>query len=43
MAFVADDLGAWLIALLADVGRRKLTTSVLGTEQQRALRQAATA
>jgi len=41
--FVADDLGAWLIGLLADAGRKKLTTLVLGSEQERALRQAATA
>lgn len=43
MAFVADDLGAWLVALLADAGRKRLTTVVLGSEQERALRQAATA
>ena len=43
MVFVADDLGAWLIGLLADAGRKKLTTLVLGSEQERALRQAATA
>ena len=42
MVFVADDLAAWLVALLADAGRKKLTTLVLGTEQERALRQAAT-
>jgi tetratricopeptide (TPR) repeat protein len=42
MAFVADNLGAWLIGLLADRGRRRLTTVVLGTDQERALRQAAT-
>ena len=41
--FVADDLGAWLVGLLADAGRKKLTTWVLGSEQERALRQAATA
>ena len=41
--FVADDLGAWLIGVLADAGRRKLTTFVLGTDQQRALRSAGTA
>jgi hypothetical protein len=39
--FVADDLVAWFVGLLADVGRKKLTTLVLGSEQQRALRQAA--
>ncbi|MGD0066746.1 MAG: hypothetical protein ABSB76_25275 [Streptosporangiaceae bacterium] len=43
MAFVADDLGAWLVGLLADAGRKKLTSLVLGTDQQRALRQAAVA
>ena len=43
MPFVADDLGAWLVSLSADAGRKKLTTWVLGTEQERALRQAATA
>ena len=43
MVFVADDLGAWLVGLLADAGRRKLTTLVLGTDQQRALRQVAEA
>jgi tetratricopeptide (TPR) repeat protein len=43
MVFLADDLGAWLVGLLADAGRRKLTTFVLGSEQDRALRQAATA
>lgn len=40
--FVADDLGAWLVGLLADAGRRRLVSWVLGTEQERALRQAAT-
>ena len=43
MVFVADDLGGWLVGLLADAGRKKLTTMVLGSEQERALRQAATA
>ena len=43
MVFVADDLGAWLVGLLADAGRKKLTSLVLGTDQQRALRQAAVA
>ena len=43
MVFVADDLGAWLVGLLADAGPKKLTTLVLGTDQERALRQAATA
>ena len=41
--FVADDLAAWLVGLLADAGRRRLIVWVLGTDQERALRQAATA
>ena len=40
VALVADDLGAWLIGLLADAGRRKLVTFVLGDEQERALHRA---
>jgi hypothetical protein len=43
MVFVADDLAAWLIFILADAGRRRLTTLVLGSEQERALQSAATA
>ena len=43
MVFVADDLGAWLVGLLADAGRKKLTALVLGSDQKRALRHAATA
>jgi len=43
MVFVADDLGAWLVSSFADAGRRKITTLVVGSEQDRALRQAATA
>ena len=42
VVFVADDLGAWLIGLLADAGRKKLTALVLGSDQERALRKAAT-
>lgn len=42
MLFVADDLGDWLIGLLANAGRKKLTALTLGDEQQRALRRAAT-
>jgi tetratricopeptide (TPR) repeat protein len=42
MVFVADDLAAWLVGLFADAGRRRLTTWVLGTDQERALRSAAT-
>src|SRR5690348_16825144 len=41
--FVADDLGAWLVGVFADAGRKKLATWVLGSDQERALRQAATA
>lgn len=41
--FVADALGAWLIRLVADVGRKSLVNLILGTEQERALRSAATA
>ena len=41
--FVADDLGAWLVGLLADASRRRLTTLVLGNDQERALRQASAA
>ena len=43
MVFVVDDLAAWLVGLLADAGRRKLTTLVLGGVQDRALQQAAIA
>ena len=39
--FVADDLGSWLVGLLADAARKKLTALLLGDEQSRALRQAA--
>ena len=38
---IADDLGAWLVGLLADAGRKKLITLMLGTDQERALRKAA--
>jgi hypothetical protein len=40
VAFVADDLGAWLVGLLADAGRRRLVSFVLGDEQERTLHQA---
>jgi hypothetical protein len=43
VVFVADDLGAWLVGLLADAGRKKLTVLVLGSDQERALRRTATA
>ena len=41
MVFVVDDLAAWLVGLLADAGRKKLTTLMLGDAQERALQQAA--
>jgi hypothetical protein len=43
MAFIADDLAAWLVGVLADAGRKRLCARVLGTEQERALRLAAQA
>jgi hypothetical protein len=42
MVFVADDLAAWLVGVLADAGRKKLAALVLGSDQERALRSAAT-
>ena len=43
MVFVVDDLGSWLVGVLADAGLKRLTTLVLGSDQERALRQAAKA
>jgi len=43
IVFVADDPGAWLVVLLADAGRKRLTRLVLSDDQERALRAAATA
>ena len=43
VVFVVDDLAAWLVGLLADADRKKLTTLVLGDAQERALQQAAIA
>jgi hypothetical protein len=43
VAFVADDLSAWLITVLAEGVRRKLTTLVLGDELDRALASSAKA
>ena len=43
MVILADDFGAWLVGLIADAGRKKLTTWILGSDQERALRLAATA
>ena len=41
MVFGADAFASWLLAQVADAGRKRLTAWVLGTEQERALRQAA--
>jgi uncharacterized protein YidB (DUF937 family) len=41
--FVVDDLAAWLVGALADAGVKKLTVLLFGSEQERALRDAATA
>ena len=43
VSFVANAFGQWLVEQLADAGRKKLTELVLGSEQERALQQAATA
>ncbi len=43
VVFVADDLAAWLIGVLADAGCKKLTRLVLGSDQERALQRAAVA
>ena len=43
VTFVADDLAGWLVGLLADASRMKLTTLVLGSDQEGALLHAATA
>lgn len=43
MVFIADDFAAWLVGLLADAGHKKLTSLILGSDQERALRSAATA
>ena len=43
VAFVVDDLLGWLIGRLADAGYRKLTTLVLGSPEERALKEAVTA
>jgi hypothetical protein len=40
VALIVDDLLAWLVGLLAEAGRKKLITLVLGTDQERALRPA---
>jgi hypothetical protein len=43
MGWVADDFAAWLVELLADAVRRRLTEFFLGTEFERELRSAGTA
>jgi hypothetical protein len=43
MVFIAEAFGGWLVSQLADAGGRRLSDWLLGTEQERALRQAATA
>ena len=43
VVFAADALGGWLVGQVAEAGRKRLTTLVLGSEQERALRRAATA
>jgi hypothetical protein len=43
VVFGVDALGAWLVEQLADAGRKKLTELVLGSDQERALLQAAAA
>jgi len=43
VVFVADDLGTWLVGPPADARRQKLIKFVLGTDQERELRRAATA
>jgi hypothetical protein len=41
VVFVADDLAAWLVGLLADAGRRRLVSWAFGSAQERELKQAA--
>ena len=41
MVFGVDALTSWLIGLVADAGRKRVTIWVLGSDQERALRQAA--
>jgi hypothetical protein len=44
MVFLADDFTAWLVAIMADAGRRKLSQVFNGTDEQgKALRSAAAA
>jgi hypothetical protein len=41
MVFMAGGLGDWLIGVLADAGRRRVTRLILGSDQEQALRKAA--
>jgi hypothetical protein len=43
MTFIADALGGWLIGQVAAAARKRLGDWLLRTEQERALRKAATA
>jgi hypothetical protein len=43
MVFVAEALGGWLIGQMANAGRKRLGSWLLGSELERALQQAATA
>lgn len=43
LVFVADDFAAWLIGTLAEAGRKRLVTWARGSDQERALKQAADA
>jgi hypothetical protein len=43
VAFIADDFGAWLVALLADAGRRRVTAWFVGSDEERALQSAVAA
>lgn len=43
MVFVAEAFGGWLIGRVADAGRKRLGVWLVGSDQERALQQAATA
>jgi hypothetical protein len=43
MVFIAEAFAAWLIGQFADIGHKRLGEWLLGSDQQRALQQAATA
>jgi hypothetical protein len=42
VSFIADDLAAWLVGLVADAGRKRLIELVLGSDQERELERTAT-